>query len=98
MQRTMLVGRLTMHRDGFGFVIPDATSLDANLKARLPGDVFIAPHATGSSMHRDRILVEVGTIRPDGRADRRIVRSLSRAPATAVSIFPYAHRPNPVNP
>jgi len=64
MPRNMLVGRLTMHRDGFGFVIPEATSLDASLKARLAGDVFIAPHATGSSMHGDRVLVEVGTIRP----------------------------------
>jgi ribonuclease R len=48
--RNLLVGRLTMHRDGFGFVIPEATSLDDSLKARLAGDVFIPPHATGSSM------------------------------------------------
>src|SRR6266404_2092137 len=96
--RNMLVGRLTMHRDGFGFVIPDATSLDANLKARLAGDVFIAPHATGSSMHGDRVLVEVGTVRPDGRADGRIVRSLSRAHPTVVGIFHYGHRHNYVKP
>src|SRR6202050_1983839 len=43
--RNMLVGRLTMHRDGYGFVIPEATSLDENLKARLGGDVFFSPHA-----------------------------------------------------
>jgi len=94
----MLVGRLTMHRDGFGFVIPDAASLDANLKARLAGDVFIAPHATGSSMHGDRVLVEVGTIRPDGRAEGRIIRSLSRAHPTVVGIFHYGHRHNYVKP
>ncbi len=94
----MLVGRLTMHRDGFGFVIPDATSLDANLKARLAGDVFIAPHATGSSMHGDRVLVEVGTIRPDGRAEGRVIRSLSRAHPTVVGIFHYGHRHNSVKP
>jgi ribonuclease R len=94
----MLVGRLTMHRDGFGFVIPDATSLDAHLKARLAGDVFIAPHATGSSMHGDRVLVEVGTIRPDGRAEGRIIRSLSRAHPTVVGIFHYGHRHNYVKP
>ncbi len=94
----MLVGRLTMHRDGFGFVIPDATSLDANLKARLAGDVFIAPHATGSSMHGDRVLVEVGTIRSDGRAEGRIIRSLSRAHPTVVGIFHYGHRHNYVKP
>ena len=98
MPRNMLVGRLTMHRDGFGFVIPDATSLDANLKARLAGDVFIAPHAIGSSMHGDRVLVEVGTIRPDGRAEGRIIRSLSRAHPTVVGIFHYGHGHNYVKP
>jgi ribonuclease R len=98
MPRNMLVGRLTMHRDGFGFVIPDATSLDANLKARLAGDVFIAPHAIGSSMHGDRVLVEVGTIRSDGRAEGRIIRSLSRAHPTVVGIFHYGHRHNYVKP
>src|SRR6202140_984147 len=98
MPRNMLVGRLTMHRDGFGFVIPDATSLDASLKARLAGDVFIAPHATGSSMHGDRVLVEVGAIRSDGRAEGRIIRSLSRAHPTVVGIFHYGHRHNYVKP
>ncbi len=98
MPRNMLVGRLTMHRDGFGFVIPDATALDASLKARLAGDVFIAPHATGSSMHGDRVLVEVGTIRPDGRAEGRIIRSLSRAHPTVVGIFHYGHGHNYVKP
>src|SRR6266849_4547306 len=98
MPRNMLVGRLTMHRDGFGFVIPDATSLDASLKARLAGDVFIPPHATASSMHGDRVLVEVGTVRPDGRAEGRIIRSLSRAHPTVVGIFHYGHRHNYVKP
>ncbi len=98
MSRNMLVGRLTMHRDGFGFVIPDATSLDASLKARLAGDVFIPPHATASSMHGDRVLVEVGTVRPDGRAEGRIIRSLSRAHPTVVGIFHYGHRHNYVKP
>src|SRR6266852_682809 len=98
MPRNMLVGRLTMHRDGFGFVIPDATSLDANLKSRLAGDVFIAAHATGSSMHGDRVLVEVSAVRTDGRAEGRIIRSLSRAHPTVVGIFHYGHRHNYVKP
>src|ERR1039458_5199965 len=98
MPRNLLVGRLTMHRDGFGFVIPEATSLDASLKARLAGDVFIPPHATGSSMHGDRVLVEVSAVRTDGRAEGRIVRSLSRAHPTVVGIFHYGHRHNYVKP
>ncbi|MGB6630041.1 MAG: VacB/RNase II family 3'-5' exoribonuclease, partial [Terriglobales bacterium] len=96
--RNLLVGRLTMHRDGFGFVIPDATSLDASLKARMAGDVFIPPHATGSSMHGDRVLVEVSAVRPDGRAEGRIIRSLARAHPTVVGIFHYGHRHNYVKP
>ena len=96
--RNLLVGRLTMHRDGFGFVIPEATSLDDSLKARLAGDVFIPPHAIGSSMHGDRVLVEVSAVRTDGRAEGRIVRSLSRAHPTVVGIFHYGHRHNYVKP
>ena len=94
----LLIGRLTMHRDGFGFVIPEATSLDPNLKARLAGDVFIPPHAIASSMHGDRVLVEVSAVRPDGRAEGRIVRSLSRAHPTVVGIFHCGHRHNYVKP
>ncbi|MGB9204859.1 MAG: VacB/RNase II family 3'-5' exoribonuclease, partial [Terriglobales bacterium] len=93
-----LIGRLTMHRDGFGFVIPEAESLDANLKARLAGDVFIPPPAIGSSMHGDRVLVEVSAVRTDGRAEGRILRSLSRAHPTVVGVFHYGHRHNFVKP
>src|ERR1700690_765838 len=96
--RNLLVGRLTMHRDGFGFVIPEVTSLDDSLKGRLAGDVFIPPHATGSSMHGDRVLVEVSAVRPDGRAEGRIVRSLARAHPTVVGIFHYGKRHNYVKP
>jgi ribonuclease R len=96
--RNMLVGRLTMHRDGYGFVIPEATSLDENLKARLAGDVFIPPHAIGSSMHGDRVLVEVSAVRTDGRAEGRILRSLSRAHPTVVGIFHYGRHNNYVKP
>jgi ribonuclease R len=98
MSRNSLIGRLTMHRDGFGFVIPEADSLDANLKARLAGDVFIPPPAIGSSMHGDRVLVEVSAIRTDGRAEGRILRSLSRAHPTVVGVFHYGHRYNFVKP
>ncbi len=96
--RNTFVGRLSMHRDGYGFVTPDAASLDPNLKARLAGDVFIPPHVTGSSMHGDRVLVEVVSFRPDGRAEGRILRSLARAHSTVVGIFHYDRRRNYVKP
>src|SRR5215470_3996487 len=96
--KNMLLGRLSVHRDGFGFVIPEASSLDANLKARLSGDVFIPPHATGSAMHGDRVLVEISAFRTDGRVEGRIIRSISRAHPTVVGIFHYGHRHNTVRP
>jgi len=96
--RNLIVGRLSMHRDGFGFVIPDASSLSPALKDLLAGDIFIPPPFVGSSMHGDRVLVEVGTIRPDGRAEGRIVRSVFRAQSTVVGIFHYGSRHNYVTP
>jgi len=96
--KNLLIGRLSMHRDGFGFVIPEANALDVHLKARLAGDVFIPPPAVGAAMHGDRVLVEVTAFRPDGRAEGRILRSVSRAHPTVVGIFHYGHRHNYVKP
>ena len=87
-----------MHRDGFGFVIPDPSSLQPALKARLAGDIFIPPPAVGNAMHGDRVLVDIGAIRPDGRAEGRIVRSVTRAHPTMVGIFHYVSRHNYVKP
>jgi ribonuclease R len=87
-----------MHRDGYGFVIPEPDSVDAGVKSRLAGDVFIPPHAIGSSMHGDRVIVEVVNVRNDGRADGRIVRSLARAHPTVVGIFHYGAHGNYVKP
>ena len=95
--KNVLVGKLSMHRDGYGFVTPDAAS-DAGLKAQLSGDIFIPPPAVGSAMHGDRVLVEVGPIRPDGRAEGRIVRPVVRAHSTVVGIFHHGNRGNYVTP
>jgi ribonuclease R len=96
--KNLVVGRLTMHRDGFGFVIPEASSLSASLKSRLAGDIFIAPHAVGNAMHGDRVLVDVVAVRPDGRAEGRIVRPVVRAHPTVVGTFHYGSRHNSVKP
>jgi ribonuclease R len=96
--KNMAVGRLSMHRDGFGFVIPEVNSLDERLKGKLAGDIFIPPPAVGSAMHGDRVLVEIGNIRPDGRAEGRIVRLIGRAHSTVVGKFHYGSRRNYVTP
>ncbi len=92
--KNLVAGRLTMHRDGFGFVIPDASSLSPSMKSRLVGDIFIAPHAIGNAMHGDRVLVDIVATRPDGRAEGRIVRSVVRVHPTVVGIFHYGSRHN----
>jgi ribonuclease R len=96
--KNMAVGRLSMHRDGFGFVIPEASSLDERLKAKLAGDIFIPPPAVGSAMHGDRVLVEIGNIRADGRAEGRVVRLIVRAHSTVVGKFHHGGRRNYVTP
>ena len=44
--RNLVVGRLTMHRDGYGFAIPDSREL----RAQLGGDIFISPAELGSAV------------------------------------------------
>jgi ribonuclease R len=94
----LIAGRLSMHRDGFGFVIPDAQRLNANLKSKLAGDIFIPPHQIGNAMHGDLVLVDIANVRPDGRAEGRIVRTVNRAHETVVGIFHYGSRHNYVTP
>jgi ribonuclease R len=96
--KNMLVGRLSMHRDGYGFVIPEANSVDQRLGSKLSGDVFIPPPAIGSAMHGDRVVVEVTQVRPDGRAEGRILRIMGRAHPTVVGTFHYGGRNNYVRP
>jgi ribonuclease R len=96
--KNLIAGRLTMHRDGFGFVIPDQKSLTPQLKSKLAGDIFIPPHQIGNAMHGDLVLVDITNFRTDGRAEGRIVRPVNRANATVVGIFHYGSRRNYVTP
>ena len=94
----LVTGRLRMHRDGYGFVLPDPGSLPARLQSKLEGDIFIPPPEIGNAMHGDHVLVEMGRIRHDGRAEGRIVRVMEREQETVVGIFHYGDRHNYVTP
>ena len=94
----LIAGKLSLHRDGFGFVIPDIASASPNLKGRLAGDIFIPPHAVGSAMHGDQVLVEVTNIRDGGKAEGRVLRPVHRAHATVVGVFHYGSQNNYVIP
>jgi ribonuclease R len=89
----LIAGRLTMHRDGYGFVIPNAGQ-----PIRVEGDVFIPPPGIGSAMHGDQVLVELTHRKEDGRSEGRILRVLTRGNLTVVGTFHYGARQNHVTP
>jgi ribonuclease R len=94
----LVVGQLRMHRDGYGFVVPEPDSLPGRAKGKLQGDIFIPPPAIGNAMHGDQVLVELGPIRQDGRAEGRILRVTERQQETVVGKFHYGSRHNYVTP
>ena len=76
----LVAGKLSLHRDGFGFVRPtDTTAVD--------GDVFIPPHELNGAMQGDQVLVDPAPQGRDGRRSGRIVRVLTRRNPTVVGIF-----------
>ena len=81
LSREYVVGRLNMHRDGYGFVIPDHP-IEA-----LKGDIYIPRDSAQTAMHGDRVVVRIARIENDGRADGEIVKILRRAHPTVVGEF-----------
>jgi ribonuclease R len=92
-RQNLIAGRLNMHRDGYGFVIPNAGQ-----RSTIEGDIFIAPQSMGVAMHGDQVLVELGRPKDDGRAEGKILRVLTRANPTVVGTFHYGSRHNFVTP
>jgi ribonuclease R len=92
-QQNLIAGRLNMHRDGYGFVIPNTGQ-----RSTIAGDIYVSPQAIGSAMHGDQVLVELGRRKEDGRAEGKILRVLSRANPTVVGTFHYSSRHNYVTP
>lgn len=84
--RDYAIGRLNMHRDGYGFVIPDTPP------PGLDGDVFIPPRRTAHAMHGDRVLARISRFDPTGRAEGEVERVLGRAHPTIVGEFRYHRR------
>ena len=79
--REFAVGRLSVHRDGYGFLIADRP-LEG-----IAGDIFIPGDAAGNAMHGDRVVVRIARIEPSGRADGEVVKVLKRAHPTVVGEF-----------
>lgn len=94
----LVAGQIHMHRDGYGFVTPEPDSLPPRARGKLQGDIFVPPPDVGNAMHGDRVLVELGAIRPDGRGEGRILAVTERKQETLVGIFHYGTRNNYVTP
>ena len=84
--REYAVGRLNMHRDGYGFVISERPI------EGITGDIFIPPDSAAKAMHGDRVVARIARIEPDGRADGEIVKVLKRAHPTVVGQFKIGRR------
>ena len=84
----LAAGRLDLHRDGYGFVRPNARQADRSNSVK--EDIFIPPNEINSAMQGDQVLVEVEPPKADGRRMGRIVRILERRNPTVVGVFHYA--------
>jgi ribonuclease R len=87
--RDEIPGRLVLHHDGYGFVVPDIAI------PNLDGDLFIPRDYVDDAMHGDHVIARI--VRLSGqsgarRAEGRIVRVVSRAHPTIVGQFRYVSR------
>ena len=104
----LVSGKLDLHRDGFGFVRPDASAARnvaiGTVAQRENGlytpakqeDIFIPPNEINGAMQGDLVLVDEALPGRDGRRSGRIARILTRRNPTIVGIFHYA-RPHQRN-
>jgi len=87
-----VTGRMVMHRDGYGFLVPD-------LPVRgIEGDLYIGRDSTGDAMHGDRVQARIERRKPGGRAEAVVTRIVERAHPTVVGIFQYGATANFVRP
>jgi ribonuclease R len=88
-------GRLVLHHDGYGFVVPDKPLPE------LDGDIFIPRLAIADAMHGDHVIAKFQRRSEHSgrqRAEGRIVHILDRAHPSVVGLFRYGPRYNVVLP
>jgi ribonuclease R len=93
--RDEIKGRLVLHHDGYGFVVPSTPV------PQLDGDLFIPPSGINGAMHGDQVVARMKPaygVTGARRAEGTIVRILGRAHATVVGLFRYSSNGNVVLP
>jgi len=85
-----VTGRIVVHRDGYGFVLPEEPV------AGMEGDLFIGRDALGDAMHGDRVSARIERRGwrggRGGRFEGRVTRILKREHPTVVGEFRYGVR------
>ena len=84
--REFAAGRVSMHRDGYGFLIPDQPI------EGISGDIFLGRDATKGAMNGDRAIAKITFVGKDRRAEGEIIRILRRAHPTVVGEFRIMRR------
>ena len=87
-----VTGRMVMHRDGYGFLVPDAPV------PGVEGDLYVGRDHTADAMHGDRVIARVERRKFGGRAEAVVLRIEGRAHFTVVGIFNYGVSANTVRP
>ncbi|MDP9115497.1 MAG: VacB/RNase II family 3'-5' exoribonuclease, partial [Acidobacteriota bacterium] len=88
----LIHGRLSVHRDGYGFVTPEEPV------PGLKGDVYLGKEDADRAMHGDRVAIRIKRLERDGRAHGEIVEVVKRAHSSIVGEFRVRKRGNFVIP
>jgi ribonuclease R len=73
----LVVGRVKMHPDGYGFVIPEMEGEE---------DIFIGPRNLKEAMHGDRVVARIESIRKKGK-EGSVIRIIERKTLKVVGKF-----------
>jgi len=75
----LVVGKLSSHREGFGFVVP--------LVATDQPDLYIPGRSMGTAMHGDLVVARKERVRSSGKVEGKVIRLLERARQHIVGKF-----------
>ncbi|MBI5696166.1 MAG: ribonuclease R [Nitrospirae bacterium] len=79
---SLIVGKLTVHPDGYGFVVPEKKD-----GGEPEPDVYINNRNLMGAMHGDKVVARIESEKPGGRQEGKVIRILDRANERIVGRF-----------